>query len=406
MDTVAKHLMTVCDLGMKRRLYSGAALSVFDVVSDIYMIVVFLGNEETRVVAYINIACIVLSTFIQFCMTWHVHRKRSGKRIARELLYVVTFVKPGFDAAKVAGGNGNDDGLAGCDPLQELAYSKCAEIVYESIPAGACANHFTANISLYVNSRLSQTHAAIIQTRAFIVSKERNTVALVSIVISCCTTGFAAASMWFDYDTSPAKRKARPKLAGATPDTSRGLFFLLLVVSGAFQVVAKSFSSALLFIANTNYFFGYMLGDHALYQLYLAFRGDYHYYRPGTGFVTTMAVRITEKLVADFTSCWLMRNPLSIHNAYVARLTRPRWQQGGFGRTPFRQPPLLIAQMDSCFFARAQNVLRLRCREAAPTFPGSRFIDTNLCARLARADTSSLASSRRTRVCSPPCTST
>ena len=57
------------------------------------------------------------------------------------MLYVLLFIKPGIDAARVAAGNENDDGLAAMDPLTELAVSKSVEMVFESIPAGTRANH-------------------------------------------------------------------------------------------------------------------------------------------------------------------------------------------------------------------------------------------------------------------------
>jgi hypothetical protein len=146
------------------------------------------------------------------------------------VLYVLAFVKPGIDAARVAAGNENDDGLAKMDPLAVLSYNKAAEMVFESIPA------------------------ATLTTQAFIVSKKQSRAALVSIAISCCTTGFAAATMWYDYDTSPEKRRKNPKIAGATPDTRRNRFFSLLVVSDALQVMAKSVSSALFITASPYYF--------------------------------------------------------------------------------------------------------------------------------------------------------
>jgi hypothetical protein len=122
--------------------------------------------------------------------------------------------------------------------------------------------------------------------------------------------------MWYDYDTSPEKRRVSPKLAGATPDTSRGPFFFVLVVSGALQVVAKSFSSALLFIARPDYFLAYMVGDHAIYQVYLAMCGDHRKCIPGFGVPVSVVFRALEKVVADFTSSWLVRNPLTMHNSY------------------------------------------------------------------------------------------
>ena len=50
--------------------------------------------------------------------------------------------------------------------------------------------------------------AAIIQTRAFITSEERSTLALVSILTSCCTTGFAAATIWYDHGACSRVRAA------------------------------------------------------------------------------------------------------------------------------------------------------------------------------------------------------
>ena len=82
------------------------------------------------------------------------------------------------------------------------------------------------------------------------------------------------------------------------------------------QVLAKSFSSALLLIASPNYFLAFMVGDHVLYQLYLAARGDHRDCRPGFGVFSSAFARIGQKVVVDFTGCWLMRNPLVMHNAY------------------------------------------------------------------------------------------
>jgi hypothetical protein len=192
----------------------------------------------------------------------------------------------------VAAGNEMDDGLAAMDPLVELAMSKGIEMALESIPC------------------------VIIQSRAFIISEDRSWAALASIIIGCCTTGFAAATMWFDWDTSPKKRKSDPLLAGAVPDMGRGPFFALLVLSGALQVAAKSFSSALLLIANPAWLLAYTVGDHLLYQLYLVARGDYLVFNPGTGVAASFLVRLLEKLVADFTSCGLVRSPLLMHSAY------------------------------------------------------------------------------------------
>jgi hypothetical protein len=135
-NEIAKHIISSADFGLKMRLFGGAGLSLFDITSDVYMIVVFLGSEETRGVAHVNIACVALSLLVQLAIVWQASRKRSWRRIAREMLYVVSFIKPGIDAARVAGGGENDDGLASIDALTELSYSKATEMTFESIPAG------------------------------------------------------------------------------------------------------------------------------------------------------------------------------------------------------------------------------------------------------------------------------
>jgi hypothetical protein len=72
-------------------------------------------------------------------------------------------------------------------------------------------------------------------------------------------------------------------------------------------VVAKSFSSALLFIASPNYFLAYTAGDHVLYQLYRIVRCDYLTFLPGVNVPLSFICRICEKTIVDFTSCWLLR---------------------------------------------------------------------------------------------------
>jgi hypothetical protein len=91
----------------------------------------------------------------------------------------------------------------------------------------------------------------------------------------------------------------------------------MLVVSGALQVASKSVSSALLLIASPIIFLAYTVVDHALYHLYLVVRGDHNYFRPGVGVLFSVGIRSGEKLMADFTSCWWIRQPMSMHSAYV-----------------------------------------------------------------------------------------
>jgi hypothetical protein len=157
MNEIAKHILSIADFGLKMRLFGGAGLSILDLISDVYMIVVFLGSEETRGVAYVNIACVALNLFTQLVTVWGVNRKRNWRKMAREMLYVAACIKPGIDAARVARGNENLDGLAEIDPLAELTSGKMLEMVFESIPAGTSANDH--HRGFVPNSLLSASNA-------------------------------------------------------------------------------------------------------------------------------------------------------------------------------------------------------------------------------------------------------
>jgi hypothetical protein len=174
MEAITGHLLSVVSLGTKLRLYSGACLSIFDMVSDVYMTTVFLGDPATKGVAYANIACVALSLVVQLLVAWVVHRRRGWRKVAREMLYVVMYIKPGIDAARVAAGDDRVD-----DNAQfELTIDKVVEMGCEAIPS------------------------TIIQSRAFIISEKKSPVALASIIMGCCTTGFAAATIFYDMGTS------------------------------------------------------------------------------------------------------------------------------------------------------------------------------------------------------------
>jgi hypothetical protein len=120
-EEVVGHLAGVANFGMKARLFSGAGLSVFDLISDVYIITMFLGSEETRGVAYANIACCVLSMIGQLVVALLANRRRSKWRILREAFFTLICVKPGLDAVRVARmgpqSTGGDDGLAAFEPI-------------------------------------------------------------------------------------------------------------------------------------------------------------------------------------------------------------------------------------------------------------------------------------------------
>jgi hypothetical protein len=76
--------------------------------------------------------------------------------------------------------------------------------------------------------------------------------ALGSIIVSACTTGFTAATISFDFDVSPQRRRDEPAFYGYIPDSAGGrtAIFLCMIINGALLLLLRSLSTALLVMVN------------------------------------------------------------------------------------------------------------------------------------------------------------
>jgi hypothetical protein len=79
-----------------------------------------------------------------------------------------------------------------------------------------------------------------------------NKAAIGSIIVSSCTTGFTAATISFDFDVSPARRRDEPTFYGYIPDSAgrRTAIFFCMIMNGALLLLLRSFSTALLAIVD------------------------------------------------------------------------------------------------------------------------------------------------------------
>ena len=91
--------------------------------------------------------------------------------------------------------------------------------------------------------------------------------ALSSIIISACTTGLASATISYDFDTDPSKRKNNPEFYGYSPDGggSRFLVFLLLFLNSTSHILGRTLAAALLATVSANYLWIYIAADMGLY---------------------------------------------------------------------------------------------------------------------------------------------
>jgi hypothetical protein len=150
MDTIAQRLLESVSWGLKMRLYTGAGLSMMDLLSDLYMIYTYATTEQpgTALSLAIMVGLCILG---QLAVVWIQAHKRPRRVMLKEMIIVLSGTKPGIDAKRVADGNKQAEHAA-INPDMELTCTKCFELVCESIPGG-CARARTTERSRGVSER-------------------------------------------------------------------------------------------------------------------------------------------------------------------------------------------------------------------------------------------------------------
>jgi hypothetical protein len=277
LETIAKRRMAAAPLGLKLRLAIGALISIGDMVSDIVQLIsLFLAGQSAVAYAYLGLILmnVVFQLLIVFLQTSH----RGWHTIAWEVFLVVSLLKPGVDAARVAGGEEHVPG-APMDPLTEMCISKVGEVLFEALPCLLLLTVFLLN------------------------SGELNTAAVVSVVLSCLSTAFTMAVLAYDLDTSAHQRKKHPEFFGYVPDSSAGrsCTFVLLFVYHGTLTIGRVFATAMLARASWLWLVIYVIVDHSSFQLYKVARRDHTFWIPGFGTPLSVLARFRGKAIADFT---------------------------------------------------------------------------------------------------------
>jgi hypothetical protein len=104
-------------------------------VTDVQVIVEYLNTPDKEAYAYPLMGMVGTCLFLQLLVAYFQTRKVSKSKMAKEMLIVLTGLKPGFDAYQVAKGSVRSAGAV-FDPGTELAITKGGEMVAESIPGG------------------------------------------------------------------------------------------------------------------------------------------------------------------------------------------------------------------------------------------------------------------------------
>jgi len=172
LNTVAKRLLGEVSWGLKLRVTMGAGLSILDMATDIFVIWRYMGGEETEGYGWSLLGMVVASMVIQLLIVFAQNRKKPWV-MAKEVLIVLTGLKPGYDAAKVCSNQEMEEHHV-LDAKVELVATKCVEMVCESIPGSL--------LQLYVLLKVKNVSRATVG----------------SVIVSAMTTGFSSASISFE----------------------------------------------------------------------------------------------------------------------------------------------------------------------------------------------------------------
>jgi len=170
LDVVAKRLLGEVSWGLKMRVITGAGLSILDLATDVFVIVRYVGKDDTRHYGWILLGMIVSCLALQSAVAIIQNKARPWK-VASEVLVVLTGLKPAFGSYRVCSGKAMEEHHV-FDAKTELVFSKSIEMVAESIPG--CA------------------------IQAYVLLKQSDTISVAtvgSLLVSAMTTGFSSATI-------------------------------------------------------------------------------------------------------------------------------------------------------------------------------------------------------------------
>jgi hypothetical protein len=139
--------------------------------------------------------------------------------------------------------------------------------------------------------------------------------------VSAITTGFASATISYDFDTDPTFRKLAPGFFGFIPAkaSKRAIVFVSMLLLSAGMLLIRCATIVLLGLIGGSWAFLYIGADLGLYMLIKILRGDFWYWVPAGGnaeIVSSIFARVLVKIIVDFTSIVFYRHPNEVGGAY------------------------------------------------------------------------------------------
>ena len=237
------------------------------------------------------------NVILNLVISYMQNRRRGWKAVAFDWLLVLSYLKPGVDAWKVASGADHEEN-AMFDPKFELTYCKGVELFTESIPGTIL------QAAVYLSTKKARTNYQVF-----------------SICTSMLTTAFTTTTISFDWDVGVTQRLYSPDFYGYIPDghKARLKVFLLMFLATTAHVTSTSVGMAMLITISPTSAGLYVLATTCAYLIYRLCRGDLHYFLPiegKRGWVVSVIFRVAVKIMVDFTGVIQMRHPQELGGAY------------------------------------------------------------------------------------------
>jgi hypothetical protein len=296
LEEIVMKLFMKSTLGLKARVIVGAFTSMSDLLTDVY-VTYMLWSDKKYGYFKASLASLAASLGLQMLYVLFQNRKLGMKRVVQELIPILLGYKPAVDAYRVATGAKQENGAA-VDPMMEMTCMKVLEMFAEAIPG------------------------VIIQLMAIATSdKEVGISAWLSVAVSAITTGFASATISYDWDTDPVRRELVPDFYGYIPAkaSKRTVVFVSMLLLTAGMLLIRCTTIVLLGLMGGSWAFLYIGADLSLYFLVKILRGDFWYWIPLGGnieIVSSILIRLIVKIIVDFTSMVQFRHPNEVGGVY------------------------------------------------------------------------------------------
>jgi hypothetical protein len=296
LETISYRLLEEVPWGLKMRVTVGAITSMTDLLTDVFVTYMFWRGKKYGYFKA-SLASLIVSMGIQMLVILGQNRKLGMTRVLREWIPILLGYKPAVDAYRVATGAKQEVGTVG-DPMTEMTFMKCVEMFAEAIPG------------------------VIIQLMAISTSdKDVGTSAWLSVAMSAIATGFASATISYDWDTDPTWRERAPSFYGYTPAkaSKRTVVFVSMMLLSAGMLFIRCTTIVLFGLMGGSWVFLYIGADLGLYMLVKILRGDFWYWIPLGGNMeigSSILIRVIIKIIVDFTSMMQFRHPNEVGGVY------------------------------------------------------------------------------------------